>query len=524
MKSDPIARNQLAHLRHQLRTPLNHIIGYTEILLEDLGIDGREDAGHPLIAILNSGRQVLELVQKSLSPAFGEVTEHNLHELRSCIIDPVQSITRKIGLLANSADPAHLLDLLRINNAASELLAFAHGRLPKETAAPSPAGAAKEAETLTAHVLLVDDNESNRDMLGRQLERTGCVVTLAEDGSEALRLTRDGKFDVVLLDVLMPGLDGLALLEKIRERENPATPPVIMISALDEMDSVRRCLELGAEDYLLKPFDPVLLRSRLTATLERSRLRAIERERTRALEDALNRLRSINENLQQFAYAASHDLKSPIRTVKMMAQLLARRYKGQLSTDADDLIESITSAMTRMNDLVADLLAYSHLEARGSEDASGEFPLDSSLQAALANLQGDIRATGAIIESDPLPMVTGRAGHFVQLFQNLIENALKYKSSEPPRVKITVEFAPDECLIHVTDNGAGFDIAYAERIFEPFRRLHGPAFAGSGIGLAICARIVNQYGGRIWAESEIDKGSTFSFSIPSASCRRIQAD
>jgi light-regulated signal transduction histidine kinase (bacteriophytochrome) len=267
----------------------------------------------------------------------------------------------------------------------------------------------------------------------------------------------------------------------------------------------------------LKPFDPVLLRSRLTATLERSRLRAAERERTKALENALHRLRDINENLQQFAYAASHDLKSPIRTVTLMSQLLSRRYKGRLDPDADELIGNIIASMDRMDNLVTALLSYSQLDTRTGEDT--EMPLDQPLDDALANLAQDIRATGATVEASDLPIVIGRRAHFVQLFQNLIQNALKYRGSEPPYVRITAEFNADECVIGVADNGIGVDTKYAAGICVPFRRVHGQEYPGSGIGLAICGKIVAQYGGRIWAESEINKGSVFYFTIPAALCR-----
>lgn len=522
MKPEWSARTELAQMRHQLRTPLNHIIGYTEILLEDLCLDGRQDSDHPLASIYTCARQILEMVQQGLSSAHADVTDADVDGLRASMLDPVQSIIRNVGLLANNADSAHLLDLLRINNAASELLGFAHGQVPKATAAPRSIDSQESAE-LTAHLLLVDDDESNRDMLSRQLERTGCTVTCAEDGTDALRLLQDTHFDAVLLDIVMPDLDGLGVLEQIRSQPDPASkPPVIMISALDEMDSVRRCLELGAEDYLLKPFDPVLLRSRLTAALERSRLRRMERDRTKALENALNRLRDINENLQQFAYAASHDLKSPIRTVTLMSQLLVRRYKGRLDADADELIGNIIASMARMDDLVTALLSYSQLDTRSGEDS--DVPLDKAVEDAVANLAQDISSAGARVEVGELPTVIGRGAHFVQLFQNLIQNALKYRRPEPPHIRISAELKPEECVIRVADNGIGFDAKYAEGIFEPFRRLHGQEYPGSGIGLAICGKIVTHYGGRIWAQSEINKGSVFSFTIPSPLCKAVNRD
>jgi signal transduction histidine kinase len=508
LRTKNVSRQELAQLRHQLRTPLNHIIGYTEILLEDV------NSGEPqrlLNDVLNSARQVLEAVQQALAPASGTIENSELQGLRERIQEPIQAVMRDVGLLVEQGGSSDVLDLLRINNAASELLSFALGQALRPAASASFHPSDGPTPALAANVLLVDDDETNRDILSRQLERIGCTVSTAEDGDSALRLMEGSSFDVVLLDIVMPKLDGIAVLRKIQERGESA-PPVIMISAVDEMDSVRECLELGAQDYMLKPFDPVLLRSRLAATLDRSRLRAAERQRTRALEGALTRLQEVNEDLQHFAYAASHDLQSPIRTVTAMSQLLARRFRGKLDSDADELIESITGAMTRMNELVQDLLAYSRVTA--GEEKLDRFPLADAVSLALANLGEHVRTTGASIEQGALPDVTGRRTHFVQLFQNLIGNAIKYRRDEPPRISITAEQAPTESIVHVADNGLGFDREYARQIFEPFKRLHGREYPGSGIGLAICARIVRQYEGKIWAQSEPGKGSTFSFSVP----------
>ena len=518
MKTEEMPKQALAQLRHQLRTPLNHIIGYSEILLEDAVSETPEVRGL-LTNVHSEARVVLDLVQQHLAPSAGPVTTQQLDQLRDHMQEPVQSIMRDIGMLVDRGTTSDLLDLLRINSAASDLLSFALGQPPKAPIAPAVTEeSTPEDVEISAHTLLVDDDESNRDILCRQLERVGCTVTTAEDGESALEKIGRTHFDVVLLDIIMPGLDGVATLQKIKELD--PNLPVIMISALDEMESVRRCLQLGAEDYLLKPFDPVLLRSGLAATLDRRRLRDAERERTAALEAALSRLQEVNQDLQQFAYAASHDLQSPIRTVMTMSQLLARRYKGKIDDEADHLIQSVTDGMRRLSELVDDLLAYSRLSWRGDE-APAEFSLGASAEMALANMEELLRVSGGSVEIDPLPVVIGRRTHFVQLFQNLIGNSLKYRGDRTPNVRVWSEQTSEACIIHVADNGVGFDPVYASQIFEPFKRLHGYEYAGSGIGLAICSRIVKQYGGRIWAESEPGEGSTFSFSIPTASCHPI---
>ena len=520
MTTQEMPKQALAQLRHQLRTPLNHIIGYSEILLEDAANESAE-VRSLLTNVHTSARVVLDLVQHGLAASAGPVRTRELNMLREKMQEPVQAIMRDVGLLVEHGTSSDLMDLLRINSAASDLLSFALGQPPKEAISPAPVESVPENESdLRAHVLLVDDDESNRDILSRQLQRVGCTVTTAEDGETALEILARQKFDLLLLDVIMPGVDGLATLQNVRAL-HPSLP-VIMISALDEMESVRKCLQLGAEDYLLKPFDPVLLHSGLAATLDRSRLREAERERTRALEEALEQLQEVNKDLQQFAYAASHDLQSPIRTVTTMSQLLSRRYQGKIDPDADELIESITGAMRRLNELVDDLLAYSRLSGRGQE-APAEFPLHAAVEIALANMDEQLRTAGALVDVGDLPMVTGRRTHFVQLFQNLIGNSIKYRGADLPRVGITAEHRNDNCIIHVADNGIGFDPQYAAQIFEPFKRLHGHEYPGSGIGLAICSRVVKQYGGRIWAESQPGQGSIFSFSLPGSICRAVES-
>ena len=519
--ADELAKQALAQLRHQLRTPLNHIIGYSEILLEEAAED-RIEVRAWLADVHASGRIVLDLVQQLVGNAAGPIGERELETLRNRMQEPVQAIMRHVNSLLAERDSADPLDLLRINSAASELLAFALGQPPKEAVSAAPLSESADADVqISAEVLLVDDDETNRDILSRQLLRTGCNVTTAEDGQAAQNRIAEQHFDVVLLDILMPGVDGVTALKQIKS-EHPDLP-VIMISALDEMESVRQCLQLGAEDYLLKPFDPVLLQSGLAATLDRSRLRRAERDRTRALEAALNQLQEVNQDLQQFAYAASHDLQSPIRTVMTMSQLLTRRYKGRIDEEADHLIDSITEGMRRLNELVDDLLAYSRLSGRG-EEAPVEFPLREAVDLALDNLEEQRRAAGATIDIHSLPLVVGRRTHYIQLFQNLIGNSIKYRGDKAPRIRVTSSYGDEECTVHVADNGIGFDSVYAARVFEPFQR---PARVRlPGVRHRTCdlrprrQAIRRPHLGRV----RDGKGSVFSFTIPMGVCRPAHTD
>ncbi len=227
-----------------------------------------------------------------------------------------------------------------------------------------------------------------------------------------------------------------------------------------------------------------------------------------------SQLARANEDLLHFAYAVSHDLQAPVRTIVAFSQMLALTCKGALDEKGSQLLSYLVDAGARMSTMIRDLLEFAQV-AGGPVDFSGEVSLETVLETALANLRSEIEETGANITHDPLPAAAGDAGQLLQLFQNLIGNSLKYRKPEtPPRVHVSVRQTKSELEISVQDNGIGFDPHYSERIFGVFQRLHGKEFAGTGIGLTICKRIVERRGGRIWADGKPGEGATFSFSIP----------
>ena len=220
-----------------------------------------------------------------------------------------------------------------------------------------------------------------------------------------------------------------------------------------------------------------------------------------------------NKDLEQFAYVASHDLQEPLRMVSSYTQLLARRYRGQLDSTAEKYIAYAVDGANRMQRLIEDLLAYSRVGAR----ARGFEPVDSAaaLDQALANLKATIEQSGAVVTHDPLPRVVHDKLLLAQLFQNLIGNAIKFHVEAPPRIHVSARQKGEEWVLAVRDNGIGIDPQYAERIFTIFQRLHtNEEYPGTGIGLAICKKIVERGGGRIWVESQPGKGSTFYFTVP----------
>jgi PAS domain S-box-containing protein len=225
-------------------------------------------------------------------------------------------------------------------------------------------------------------------------------------------------------------------------------------------------------------------------------------------------LKRSNDELQQFAYVASHDLQEPLRMVASYTQLLAQRYKGRLDSDADEFIAYAVDGSTRMQGLIQDLLAYSRAGANGK--ALREISSESALKEALASLRATIEESGAVVTHDSLPAITTDGTQLAQVFQNLVGNAIKYHGAQVPHVHVSAaKNGGNEWIFSVRDNGLGIDPQYFDRIFILFQRLHGPTeFKGTGIGLAICKKMLEGLGGRIWVESQPEKGSIFHFALP----------
>ncbi len=220
-----------------------------------------------------------------------------------------------------------------------------------------------------------------------------------------------------------------------------------------------------------------------------------------------------NADLQQFAYVTSHDLQEPLRTIASYAQLLKRRYESQLGTDADEFIEFIVSGVQRMKSLIDALLSFSRV-VNMETTPFAPVEMEGALNWACMNLQIIIEESKAQVTHDELPIVRGDQVMLVQLFQNLIGNSIKYRRKETPQIHISVVRQEAEWIFSVQDNGIGIDPNYYERIFGVFKRLHGREIPGTGIGLAICQRILQKHGGRIWVESRIGFGSAFKFTLP----------
>ena len=279
-----------------------------------------------------------------------------------------------------------------------------------------------------------------------------------------------------------------------RRKDGTEFPIEIMLSPLE-----------GAEGILVT-----------AAIRDISRRKAAEAQLLEKVEE----LKRSNEELGQFAYIASHDLQEPLRMVASYTQLLSKRYKGRLDSDADEFIAFAVDGASRMQRLIQDLLAYSRVGTKGKELI--ETSSERSLEQALVNLRGSIEESGAVVTHDALPGVLADETQLVQLFQNLVGNAIKYQGPGVPRVHVTaVRNGFQRWMFSVHDNGLGIDPQYFDRIFGMFQRLHKrEEFAGTGIGLAICRKIAERHGSNITVESQPGQGSTFRFSLAGSESER----
>lgn len=386
-------------------------------------------------------------------------------------------------------------------------------------------GASAGGELPRAPILIVDDNGDNLMLFRAILKGLQQPVVTASSGTAALAAAEDEEFAVILLDVQMPGMDGFEVAERIRRSERNAATPIIFVTAMHkDQEEVRRGYSLGAVDYLFKPVVLEIVRAKVAAFIELFLQRQALREalaRATAAELRASRqaaeLQRSNEELQQFAYVASHDLKEPLRMVTSYVQLLARRYGHLFDDDAKEFIGFAVDGAERMRALIDDLLRYSRVGSRPLHvDATD---CNAVLDAVLSDLRLAIAEAGAEVRVERLPVVLADRTQLEQLFQNLIANAIKFRGQRPPLVTVSAQpVLPEKgggWRFTVRDNGIGIDPQFSTKIFLIFQRLHARSeYTGTGIGLAVCKKIVERHGGRIWVESQPGAGAAFHFTIP----------
>jgi two-component system, sensor histidine kinase and response regulator len=387
-------------------------------------------------------------------------------------------------------------------------------------------------ETMTRHpaLLLVDDRAENLLALEAVLEPLGHPMVRAESGEEALRRLLAEDFAVIVLDVQMPGMDGFETAEQIKQRERTRDIPIIFLTAMSR-DAEHRMqgFGVGAVDYIFKPVEPDLLRAKVSVFVElfqknrlldeqRAALAAELRERQRAerrLALKSEELERSNADLEQFAYIASHDLQEPLRVMAGYLELLDERSGPELDDTGRQWIAKATRMAERMSALLSDLLAFARAGA-GSREAL-PVDLDEAVGIAVDNLGTVIRETGAEIKADHvLGTVRAAPSEMVQILQNLIANAVKYRGTADPVVRVTAESHDGMVQVAVSDNGRGVPDEHLERVFGMFERVDGGPYPGTGLGLAVCRRLVERGGGRVWMEPNKGSGVTVRFTVPAA--------
>ena len=454
-----------SRLLHDLRSPLNQIIGYSEVLVEEADSQGRESLLEDLGKIGAAGRTILALLEANF-----------------VAIDDRPTVEVQRQPERRTVSPAN-----------------------RPGAAPAP-----------GLLLVVDDDATNRDVLSRRLERQGHEVVTASSGAEALQRLEEVAFDVVLLDIMMPDMDGYEVLSRIKANERLQHIPLIMISALSEVQSVVRCIEAGAEDYLAKPFNPILLKARIGACLEKKRGRDRETALFEQLEKNYAQLQEVEKLRQDLRNMIVHDLRTPLTSVIIAVEMLE---KHGVLTDTQRMMMTIaSSAGQTLLGMINDLLDVEKMEAGPTQLRYEDLSPSALVARAVEQVSplAQMEQTMLVTEIAPgLPTFAGDENKMSRTLVNLIANAIKFTHAGT----VTITAAPDgkgNMRFAVRDTGAGIPEEAFERIFEKFGQVDSRTKVGTGLGLAFCKLAVEAHGGTINVESTLGEGSTFSFTVPLA--------
>ena len=470
-----VQKTFLADLRHTLRTPLNAIIGYSEMLLEDAEDQLVEPLTRDLQKIREAGQLLLELVNNNLIPENLDDRQNVATSGTAPVLSPLQSREK------TSEMPVH-----------------------------------------TGSLLIVEDNADNRDVLTRHLERQGHKIMIAEHGKQALAMIRDHSFDIMLLDILMPEMDGFQVLEHLKQEGILPNLPVLMISALDEMQSVVRCIEMGADDFLPKPFNSVLLRARINACLEKKRLRDQEVEYHRKLAETNEQLQIANRNYMQMLGFVTHELKAPLSAIQSIISLVLDGFAGEVPEKIGRHLIRISRNCEELQDMVKNYLDLSRAERGELTAKKVEINFHQEVvQASVAQTQSlfdSRRETLTLTSPENLSILADPELLRIAL-TNYLSNAAKY-GKEDGEATLTVA-EEEECItVSVRNEGSGFTADEKTSLFTKFSRLRNENTAnkrGSGLGLFLVKYILELHGGSVWAESEPGQWAKFCFRLPVSS-------
>ncbi|MGA8810764.1 MAG: response regulator [Thermoanaerobaculia bacterium] len=448
-----------SQLLHDLRSPLNHIIGYSEMLTEEAEGQRREGFAVDLEKIRAAGHRMLAIIEDNFTSA-------------------------------------------------REAIPVLH-----ETEAPMPPDAAQSVAETPGLLLVVDDDAANREVLSRRLERQGHEVRTASNGLDAMRILGESAFDLVLLDIMMPEMDGYEVLGRIKTDSRLQNIPVIMISALNELQSVVRCIEAGAEDYLTKPFNPTLLKARIGACLEKKRGRDRESALFEQLQNNYKRLQELETQRDDMRNMIVHDLRTPLTALIVGIEML--EMDGTLSGTQQEIIAIAVGGGRTLLGMINDLLDVEKMESGSTQLQYDEITPAALIAGALAQvafLAEESRTTLVTEVAADLPAFSGDVKKLSRTLVNLIGNAIKFTADGT----VTVSAQQDEPSVirfAVHDTGEGIPFESFGRIFEKFGQLDSRR-VGTGLGLAFCKLAVEAHGGTISVASTLGVGSTFSFTIP----------
>ncbi|MBV9470980.1 MAG: response regulator [Abitibacteriaceae bacterium] len=557
----------LSHMRDELSTPINAIIGYSEMLLEDMTESGVTDFEADLHKILKEGECLRLVFNKIVNPAQLASTGSDLglevfgERIRYEMRTPLNTIIGYCELLLEDApdvlEGRFVPDLQKMHTAAEQLLALVDElvwfsklqagvlNLDLDSLEVSPMirelitsiqplhAEQRAQQPVQGHLLVVDDSQVSRELTSQRLIQHGYHVSCASNAVEALDMLAAQSFDLILLDVIMPGMNGYQMLERLKADKTLRHLPVVMLSAVDEIDVVVRCIELGAEDYLPKEVNPVMLKARIHSCLERKRLHEQE---VRLLEQEVRLFDELQENYRRLQELESlrdsltdmivHDLRTPLTS--FLTGLQTVEVLGDLNEDQQEFLGISIDGGQNLLSMINDLLDISKMEGSTMIMERQEVTAADLVQRALQHVSSLTKDKNLTLESIvpvDLPAFLGDKEKLLRTLVNLLGNAIKFTPFEGMvRIEAYINKASsdgaeakNEICFAITDTGEGIPREAFGRIFEKFGQVESRKAGrkmSTGLGLTFCKMVVEAHGGRIWVESELGQGSTFSFSIP----------
>jgi signal transduction histidine kinase len=368
-------------------------------------------------------------------------------------------------------------------------------------------------DKLPTRILIVDDEEAQMKALRDSLRDQGFETLGFTRGQDALASFQQGQFDLLLTDLMMPEMDGIALIRAAQERD--ADLVCILMTGAGTIATAVEAMKAGALDYILKPFRLSVILPVITRALAVRRLRLENAELQLRVRERTTELEAANRELEAFSYSVSHDLRAPLRAVKGFCEILREESISHLSEREKELLDRINHGAAHMAELIDGLLNLSRM----GRCAISKQPLELApiVTEILESLSKEREGRQIDLRVAALPDCVGDPVLLKQVFANLLSNALKFtRSRDVAIVEVGCNEQNGEKVYFVRDNGAGFDMKFAEKLFNPFQRLHSQdQFEGTGAGLSIVQRIIQRHGGRLWADAQVGKGATFHFSLAS---------